>query len=657
MITINVTDLKEYLKQLKDPVVRIHINNILNHKETTEQSAMAACVAFLSKFPDSDIPSLCQAMGHVAITDKVVEKVAEDIAAKVEADLNTTPEGKQKKVEPPAVQEGDTEPVAEEGSSVQQRYTELYSYKCRPKETRFGCTDAKLASMCLVLFGEDNCLQIQETASWFRWIGHKWQECAEGHIRQMLDRVAILVEQDLKETRKSFSAVDTKDKTLQVLIKRYKFDIDEVSWSQIEALFESEMDRMQAMVARLESYQGRNAIVTLMGDRLIKKVDQLDSNKDEIVFTNCSWNAKNNNFYPNRRASFATRSVDRQWEEPSKEAVVNWDNYLGSLGFDEKTLTFLKRSFGYALLGRGTGKRFWWFRGETNTSKTTLVQLVSRAAGSYVETTQAKMWLMSRTSSNGHTDDTARLRGCRMVTADEFPKVGRFSDDLLKQITGASPVSASRKGEKGITFDVTFAPFFSSNYDPYIAEDDTASFTRLTALTFKNVVKDVKKEFVNDYINTGDNVLAILKWCMDGAVEYVQHGFGEEPDEVKLSREEYQQEQISIADQLACVVEADASSRLFFSEIHVALCTYQDATRQRVQFSKKQLSKVIKSLFNLESTPSTKGQVRYTGLRLIPPPQKWDPRIDNGYRGRDEDDGYVSGEPTVPHPSAKSKSN
>src|SRR5690606_14196397 len=121
--------------------------------------------------------------------------------------------------------------------------------------------------------------------------------------------------------------------------------------------------------------------------------------------------------------------------------------YLNGLELDEngETLEYLRRSFGYAATGRGTEKRFWWFRGITDTSKSTLIQLVAKCLDQYAATTMSSQWCQQRAQSMGHTEDIAKLRARRLVTADEFEKNAKFNESLLKKMTaGTGEISASR---------------------------------------------------------------------------------------------------------------------------------------------------------------------------------------------------------------------
>jgi P4 family phage/plasmid primase-like protien len=638
VITVKKTDLKNFKKSIKDPVAVSHIDNILKGEETTEENAKAACIAFLAKFPDTDIHSLCEAMGWESLFESIQSMRQAEIERDILSPETTKPGSKAPSLEIP---EGDIEPEPLADITLADRFKQQYSFRNRSATTRFGCTDAKLSSMAFVLFGEDSCVRIQETRTWLRWVGHKWEECDEGHIRQNLDEVALLLEQDMKATKKRYSQAHSGGdfEILAILKGRYSMPED-VNLDSVRELFLAEMERVQTMVSRLESLVGRNAIIEMMGDRLVKSIKCLDTNTDEIVFTNTAWNAATGVFYPPRRSSLATRSTERAWRTPSVESRENWKHYLEGLGFDTDTMTYLQRCFGYTLLGRGTAKKYWWFRGETHTSKTTTVQLVAKCVGSYVETTQAKMWLAKGNNANGHTDELARLRGCRMVTADEFPKVSRLDDALVKQVTsGGAPMSASRKGEKGFTFDIYFAMFFSSNYDPFIAEDDAALIARLTALTFKTKVEKIDPEFVKKYLSAGDNALAVLAWCMEGASDFIREGFGEEPLEIKTSREEYQKEQSSIGEQLHEVIAINPGKKAFANDIKIALVAYQKATRQNVIFSDRQLSKAIETLFSVTPQRGTNGRRVYHGLEIIdtrPKPKGFAREIDYGWEQEED---------------------
>lgn len=492
------------------------------------------------------------------------------------------------------------------------RYNEFYSFSKRKPTTLYNAKDDSLARMAVALFAKEKVLLVQETLNWYVWNRYKWETANIGAVRRLLSEMGDVINQDITNIRK----MPLKEAHVVIKTRHNKTDPDD-----IQKAYEFEMATMHQMVDKLHSKSGQDHVAALIGDRVTQKALSLDTNTDEVVFTNKSWNAQSNAFTTPKPSSLNTKSIDLPWSEPTEQARKNWQSYLNALGFSPETLTFLQRSFGYTMLGRGSAKRFWWFRGESNTGKTTLIEIVANCMGSYRKVTDPMMWLHKTGNfSGGHNDDVAALSGCRMVTADEFPQNSRFDASMLKRATaGGGKITASRKGEKGTDFAILFGLYCSSNFDPYIDEGDEAALNRLTSLTFKAVVppEDRVEQFPKKFVEYGDNAMAVLEWCMKGARDYIYDGFGPEPEEVTKSREEYKADQLSLGDQLAVFIEPETNRKLSVSaaDIRSALTTYQNRTKQTIKYSNKQLSSLLKDRFGAESCKSH-GVTMYKGIKI-----------------------------------------
>jgi P4 family phage/plasmid primase-like protien len=388
-----------------------------------------------------------------------------------------------------------------------------------------------------------------------------------------------------------------------------------------------------------------------MGSHLGVKPSELDRNVDKIVFRNGYYDCRTGQFLDNERSQNATLCIQTEYREPDSESVKAVDEYMHGLGFDEETLQYLQRSFGYAATGRGSEKRFWWFRGETDTSKSTLIDIVAQCLDQYAMSTPSTQWCDKKATGGGHTEELARLRARRLVTADEFKKNAKFDEAQIKRITsGTGKLSASHKGEKTIEFNISFALFFSSNFDCQMAEDDTAFLNRLNTVTFeKTIAPEIKDTmFIEKFLSRGQNRMAMLKWIMEGSCKYCQQGIGTDPQHIKTSREEFLEQQISITEQLGEILEkndkATGKKAVTLNAVLEALSQMQKATRQYSSFSKKEVSKAIETVFGVKRT-SSNGHSGYSGLVLkndFTPKKRrpYDPRIDHGYEDQDQFDDY-----------------
>lgn len=514
-------------------------------------------------------------------------------------------------------------------------YINKYGILKRDPSAHHDASDLHVSRIIESIVGKD-LRKVEKTGNYLIWNGYCWEE--RDNPTPLLDRLADTVSSHVKQIK---SRLVVEKLTLVKEFCEWRNspvgDVEEIT-KRIEGFIDTE-----EMIYKKLSSSTRGKLLEMAASRLFVKPDQLDDNTDKLVFTNGYYDCKIGEFKENDRKQLATLSIRYDYEEPDQESIDRFNNYLNGLELDEngETLEYLQRSFGYAATGRGTEKRFWWFRGITDTSKSTLIQLVAKCLDQYAATTMSSQWCQQRAQSMGHTEDIAKLRARRLVTADEFEKNAKFNESLLKKMTaGTGEISASRKGEKSIDFPITFALFFSSNYDCRLTEDDTAFINRLNTITFKKQISaELKdKQFVTKFLSEGKNKMAVLKWVMEGAKKYCESGINKDPEHVKSSRKELLEGQVSIAEQLQDILEVDSKATgkkaVTLNAVLEALSHLQKATRQHSVFSKQEVSKTIKTVFGVERT-SANGHSGFVGLALKknnePRSRGYDPRIDHGY--------------------------
>lgn len=512
----------------------------------------------------------------------------------------------------------------------------------RDPSTHHDASDLHVSRIIETIVGKD-FRRVERTGTFLIWNGYCWEE--RDNPTSLLDKLADTVSHHAKNIRRRLVAEKL------TLLKEY------CEWRNVQKEITDEtevkelLERIEGLVKTEEeiykklSTSARGKLLEMAASRLFIKPEELDTNTDKIVFMNGCYDCGTNEFKPNERNQLATLSIRLNYEQPDQEAIDRFDAYLKGLELDKEgneTLEYLQRSFGYAATGRGSEKRFWWFRGVTDTSKSTLIEIVVQCLDQYAITTMSDQWCDKKSASSGHTEELARLRARRLVTADEFKKNSRLNEPMMKKITaGTGSISASRKGEKTIEFRVTFAPFFASNYDCHLTEDDHAFINRLNTITFeKKISKELKDtQFVQKFINQGKNRLAVLKWVMDGAHKYCTSGIGKDPQNLETSRKELLESQMSLDEQLEEVLElnskATGKKAVTLSAVLEALTQLQKSTRQYNAFTKREISTVIKKKFFIELTKSN-GHSGFVGLSLKKVDlnksrQGFDPRIDHGY--------------------------
>jgi P4 family phage/plasmid primase-like protien len=515
------------------------------------------------------------------------------------------------------------------------KYFQKYGILSREAFSNHDTSDLHVSRIIEDIIGDD-IKRVEKTGNLLLWNGYCWEE--RDNLTPLLDKLADTVRRHISDIYKQ------RNTEPKVFFSKYSewrnipIDDEKKLTESLDGLIKIE----EGIYTKLSSANSRSQLINMVVSRRIIKPEDLDTNTDKVVFKNGCYDCKTGQFAENDRNQNATIAIRYDYAEPDEESIKAWSDYLHGLGFDEDTLEYLQRSFGYAATGRGTEKRFWWFRGITNTSKSTLTNIIAKCLDQYSMTTMSSQWCQIKQQSSGHTEELARLRARRLVTADEFDKNAKFNEPYLKKMTaGSGEISASRKGEKTTDFKVTFALFLSSNFDCRLTEDDIAFINRLNSVTFEKQIPEELKdtEFVTKFLDKGQLRMAVLKWVMEGATKYCKTGIGRDPSHIKTSREELMEHQVSIGEQLQEILElnpkATGKKAVTLNEVLQALSQLQKATRQYSVFSKQEVSKTITEIFGIRRTAAS-GHSGFVGLSLknsnepmrrVP----FDPRIDHGY--------------------------
>ena len=204
---------------------------------------------------------------------------------------------------------------------------------------------------------------------------------------------------------------------------------------------------------------------------------------------------------------------------PEKGSPDVWLRSLDDLfgaGHPE-AIPWLQRWLGYCLTGHTREHRFLLMVGPSGTGKSTLQRVIERVGGSYYKGVN-KRGLFGEFSD--HTEHLARLRGARVVIADDVPAHGwRVSD--IKSLVSGETITARDIGAGSKDFESTVKLIMSANALPEIPADQGIN-RRIMPLTMDAFAPD-------DNTRRSDilrELPRIVAWAIEGAVQWYRDGLG-----------------------------------------------------------------------------------------------------------------------------------
>ena len=182
---------------------------------------------------------------------------------------------------------------------------------------------------------------------------------------------------------------------------------------------------------------------------------------------------------------------------------------------------FLQRYMGYCCTGFTTEHVFVFAYGTGANGKSTFINTIARIFGDYA--TVADMSTFIASNVEHHPTDLAKLRGARLVVAQETQKGRRWDETKIKALTGGDKITARFMRQDFFDFVPTFKLFICGNHKPRLASVDEAMRRRLLLVPFTVQIPPAERDpRLAEKLKA--EWPAILRWCIDGCLEWQRIG-------------------------------------------------------------------------------------------------------------------------------------
>lgn len=195
-----------------------------------------------------------------------------------------------------------------------------------------------------------------------------------------------------------------------------------------------------------------------------------------------------------------------------------WTAFLDRITDSDTELQgFLQRYIGYCLTGVTSEHVFVFAYGTGANGKSTFINTIVGIMGDYA--TVADMSTFIASNNEKHPTDLAKLRGARLVVAQETQKGRRWDETKIKALTGGDKITARFMRQDFFDFVPTFKLFICGNHKPRLSSVDEAVRRRLLLVPFTvQIPKDDRDPLLPDKLKA--EWPAILRWCYDGCAEW-----------------------------------------------------------------------------------------------------------------------------------------
>lgn len=292
-------------------------------------------------------------------------------------------------------------------------------------------------------------------------------------------------------------------------------------------------NELRKAATRCESSNGIDGVLRIAAALPEFRVDAADLDADPHLL-NCANGTLDLHTFtlrPHSPDDLLTQITEAAYRDDAVGAT--WERFLKQVLPDEDVRDYLQRVVGMALLGRVEAHILPILTGVGANGKSTLVEAVLYALGTYAMTADPHLFTAGATSSVGQVD----LLGRRVAVVSETDKGARLAEETVKRLTGGDRVKARRLYQDWIEFDPSHTVLMVTNHPPQVSGDDEALWRRLRVIRFDVVVpRDRRDPHLADRLRV--DAEAILAWAVDGLGDY-QDGGLDEPDAVDVATGDY----------------------------------------------------------------------------------------------------------------------
>jgi putative DNA primase/helicase len=254
-----------------------------------------------------------------------------------------------------------------------------------------------------------------------------------------------------------------------------------------------------------------------------------------------------------------------------------WDAFLKRITADDTELQqFLQRYMGYSCTGFTDEHVFVFAYGKGANGKGTFINTVARILGDYATTAAMDTFLVTR--NERHPTDLAKLRGARLVVAQETQKGRRWDETKIKALTGGDKITARFMRQDYFDFDPTFKLFIAGNHKPRLSTIDEAMKRRMLVVPFTVQIPANERDRKLPEKLWDSERSAILRWAIDGCLEWQRIGLAPPPS-VRKTTDEYFEDQDNLGQWIEDCINPNAGA--FGFELTSALFTAWKAWCER----------------------------------------------------------------------------
>lgn len=293
-----------------------------------------------------------------------------------------------------------------------------------------------------------------------------------------------------------------------------------------------------------------------------------------------------------------------------------WEAFLKrTFDGNNELIEFMQRAAGYALTGHTTEHKLLFMFGTGSNGKSVFLNTIFSIMGDYAKRAAAQTFLNS--SGDKHPTDLAGLQGARLVAGSELPAGKAWNESVIKDLTGGDIITARFMRQDYFDYMPQFTLFIAGNHRPSFSGIDEAIRRRVCLIPFTvTIPKEERDPELPQKLE--DEWPAILRWMIDGALEWQRIGLSV-PEEVSAASQEYMEDEDTLSEFFADNIADIPFGEAEVAHVYERFKKWQRFTGASKIWSKKAMSGAFSEM-GIKADRGTGGKRVYKGWQLKPEP-------------------------------------
>jgi putative DNA primase/helicase len=402
---------------------------------------------------------------------------------------------------------------------------------------------------------------------WYAWGGHVWQR---------------------DDFRRSFAAVEECALEYQRMAEMLKRDIEthgitkthSDAWKiALREKYKKRIDRLRSAVGATKTLQWAPVVAPDMAclESDFDKVPHLLPVKNGVV------DLRTGALTKGRPEDKLARALDIDYDPHAD--YTPWVEFINEIADDPEVAAFIKRSLGYGSTGWSHEQYIWVFTGPGRNGKGVLFDLIGDVMRPYYHVISRSMLIEQRNepSPSAASEHKYSLLGQRIVVGGETNRGQRIDAGAVKQLTGDDEIVCRPNFKSEIVFKPSHTLFLHTNHVPVGLTRDFALVQRLLKIEFPYMYVDdpaaeaalrplqaarfrKKDPGLKDKLRKYK--AGILRWLVEGAMEWHEHGLDPPESIRKAVRDLAEQEDYTGRFLRDCLVRQDSETRISCQEMY-----------------------------------------------------------------------------------------